>query len=171
MFFQHLKLVNSTEITADKAEEILADRIREYGPKLLEEWAKKKEFTAVKNILEENPQAKFQETKELYWHTTFGDVSMSERTFIINGKLVRPFSNSANVVCRSYSPLLQRRITDFGSDVSFGKAVEKMNEHYGIVIPESSIRLITQKHGENLFEISQKNSLDNKMRKRSTWCA
>ena len=37
-----LELVDSTEITADKAEEILADRIREYGPKLLEEWAKKK---------------------------------------------------------------------------------------------------------------------------------
>jgi len=37
-----LELVNSTEITADKAEEILADRIREYGPKLLGEWAKKK---------------------------------------------------------------------------------------------------------------------------------
>ena len=122
---------------------------------------KKKEFTTVKNILEENPQAKFQETKELYWHTTFGDVSVNEQTFIINGKLVRPFSNSAKVTCRSYSPLLQRRITDFGSDASFGKAVEKMNEHYGLIIPESSIRLITQKHGENLLEISQGNSLNN----------
>ena len=37
-----LELVNSTEITADKAEEILVDRIREYGPKILGEWAKKK---------------------------------------------------------------------------------------------------------------------------------
>ncbi len=37
-----LELVDSTEITADEAEEILADRIREYGPKLIEEWAKKK---------------------------------------------------------------------------------------------------------------------------------
>ncbi len=122
---------------------------------------KKKEFTTVKNLLEENPQAKFQETKKLFWHTTLGDVSVNEHTFIINGKLVRPFSNSANVVCRSYSSLLQRRITDFGSDASFGKAVEKMNEHYGLIVPESSIRLITQKHGENLLDISQGNSLDN----------
>ncbi len=37
-----LELVDSTEITADEAEEILVDRIREYGPKLIEEWAKKK---------------------------------------------------------------------------------------------------------------------------------
>lgn len=122
---------------------------------------KKKEFTAVKSILEENPQAKFQEIKKLFWHTTLGDVSMNEHTFIINGKLVRPFSDNANVTCRSYSPLLQRRITDFGSDVSFGKAVEKMSEHYGLIVPESSIRLITQKHGENLLDISQDSSLDN----------
>jgi len=111
---------------------------------------KKKECAKVKKILDENPQVKFQGTKTLFWHTTYGDVAINERTFIINGQLVRPFSTSAEVVCRSYSPLLQRRITDFGSDKSFGKAVEKMNEHYGIVVPESSIRLITQKHGENL---------------------
>lgn len=36
-----LELVDSTEITADEAEEILLNRIREYGPKLLGEWAKK----------------------------------------------------------------------------------------------------------------------------------
>ncbi|MEN8122957.1 MAG: UPF0236 family protein [Bacteroidota bacterium] len=123
---------------------------------------KKKEFIEVKNLLKENPQAKSQATKDIYWHTTYGDVAVSERTFIINGKLVRPFSNSANVACRSYSPLLERRITDFGSDVSFGKAVEKLNEHYGLIIPESSIRLITQKHGVNLLNLSQENSLENK---------
>ena len=111
---------------------------------------KKKECAKVKKILDENPQVKFQGTKTLFWHTTYGDVAINERTFIINGQLVRPFSTSAEVACRSYSPLLQRRISDFGSDKSFGKAVEKMNEHYGIVVPESSIRLITQKHGENL---------------------
>jgi hypothetical protein len=122
---------------------------------------KKKEFATVKNILEESPQSKFQETKKVFWHTTLGDVSVNEQTFIINGKLVRPFSHSANVTCRSYSLLLQRRITDFGSDASFGKAVEKMNEHYGLTVPESSIRLMTQRHGDNLLDISQDSSLDN----------
>ena len=121
---------------------------------------KKKELEQVEETLNKEPLAKFQETKELHWHTTFGDVSVSERTFIIKGKFVRPFSDSANVTCRSYSPLLQRRITDFGSDVSFGKAIEKINEHYGLIIPESSIRLITQKHGKNLLEIPQENSLN-----------
>lgn len=111
---------------------------------------KKKECTKVKKILDKNPQVKFQGTKTVFWHTTYGDVAINERTFILNGQLVRPFSTSADVACRSYSPLLQRRITDFGSDHSFGKAAKKMHEHYGIVVPESSIRIITQKHGKNL---------------------
>jgi len=36
-----IELVDSTEITADEAEELLVERIREYTPKLLEEWGKK----------------------------------------------------------------------------------------------------------------------------------
>ena len=118
---------------------------------------KKKERTKVKELFESHSQIKSQGIKPLFWHTTFGDVTINENTFIINNKLVRPFSNSAQISCRGYSQLLQRRITDFGSDVSFGKAVKKINEHYGIIIPESSIRLITQKHGKNLLELPQEN--------------
>jgi hypothetical protein len=41
---------------------------------------------------------------------------------------------------------LERALTDFGTDVPFGKVVEKMKEHYGIEVPSSTIRLITEKH-------------------------
>jgi hypothetical protein len=37
-----LELVNSSQLTAHEADEALVERIRKYGPKLLEEWAKKK---------------------------------------------------------------------------------------------------------------------------------
>lgn len=37
-------------------------------------------------------------------------------------------------------------MTDFGADIPFGKVVEKMKEHYGIEVPSSTIRLITEKH-------------------------
>ncbi|QTA89944.1 Uncharacterized protein dnm_060030 [Desulfonema magnum] len=36
-------------------------------------------------------------------------------------RLTRPFSQSVEVGCRGYSLPLQRRITDFGADVPFGK--------------------------------------------------
>jgi hypothetical protein len=52
------------------------------------------------------------------------------------------------VRCRGYSRCLQRRITDFGADVPFGKVCEKLDEHYGITIPCSSIRNLTENHAE-----------------------
>jgi hypothetical protein len=73
---------------------------------------------------------------------------MHETVFLEYGKLIRPFSNGAKVKSRWYSSPLQRRITDFGADDSFKKAVEKLKEHYGISVPESSVRAITQEHAK-----------------------
>ena len=52
------------------------------------------------------------------------------------------------VKSRGYSTPSERRITDFGADDSFKKAGEKLKEHYGITVPESSVRSITEKHAE-----------------------
>lgn len=84
--------------------------------------------------------------------TTFGIIELLERTFINEGKLLRPFELSAKVYCRGYSLPLQRVITDFGSDVSFAHAVAKINEHYNIDVPVSAIRLITEKHAHRIRE-------------------
>jgi hypothetical protein len=48
--------------------------------------------------------------------------------------------------------MLQRRIVDFGADESFCRACEKMREHYGVEIAESSIRWIAEGHAENMKE-------------------
>jgi len=66
------------------------------------------------------------------------------------GHLLRPFSLSAGVKARAYSLPLQRRMTDFGADESFPKACEKMEEHYGITIPVSSMRSITEAHAQEI---------------------
>ena len=56
-----------------------------------------------------------------------------------NGKkLSTPFSLSAEVKSRGYSLLLERIVTDFGADISFGQVVEKLKEHYGITISASA---------------------------------
>jgi len=39
-------------------------------------------------------------------------------------------------------------MTDFGADDSFAKAAAKMEEHYNIVVPVSSMRTITEKHAQ-----------------------
>ena len=146
-----LEFVNSSQLTAHEADEMLVERIREFGPKLLEEWSKKKEIVECDNFLFGHPSVKFHGEKDIKWHTSFGDICIKERTFISANKLVRPFSCNAEIKFNGYTQLLQRRITDFGSEHSFGKAVKRIKEHYGIILPESSIRKITQAHGENLL--------------------
>ena len=71
------------------------------------------------------------------------------------GHLLRPFSLSAGVKARAYSLPLQRRMTDFGADESFPKACEKMEEHYGITIPVSSMRSITEAHAQEIKDNEQ----------------
>lgn len=54
--------------------------------------------------------------------------------------------------CRGYSLPLQRAITDFGADNGFGRIPEKLGEHYGITVPVSPARIITENHARQVFE-------------------
>jgi hypothetical protein len=54
----------------------------------------------------------------------------------------------AGVHCRGYSLPLQRRMTDFGADVTFAEVTKKLQEHYGITIPVSAARTITEQHAQ-----------------------
>lgn len=56
--------------------------------------------------------------------------------------------------CRYYSRSLQRAVTDFGADVSFAQAAEKMREHYGLEVPSCSIRKITETHAKKIAEFN-----------------
>ena len=47
---------------------------------------------------------------------------------------------------------LQLAITDFGADQPFGQVNTKLQEHYGIDVPVSTIRFITERHGKAIFE-------------------
>lgn len=69
---------------------------------------------------------------------------------------MRPFSLSAKVQCRGYSTPLQRRITDFGAEVSFGKIPKKLKEHYGISVPIIMACRITEKHGQKAAALQER---------------
>ncbi len=79
-------------------------------------------------------------------------ITIDERTFLKSGKLYRPFSYTAEVTGRCYSIALQRVITDFGADVPFKKISNKIVEHYGIEVPESSAQKITETHAATIKE-------------------
>ena len=80
---------------------------------------------------------------------------MVERTFLQAGRLVRPLACSAGVRSRGYSLPLQRRITDFGADVAFGRVPAKLEEHYGIQVPVSAVRSVTEGHARALRDGAQ----------------
>ena len=47
------------------------------------------------------------------------------------------------VTARGCSRLLQKAVTDFGADLPYAQAMDKLLEHYGVVLSESTIRRIT----------------------------
>ena len=47
---------------------------------------------------------------------------------------------------------LQRAITDFGADHAFGQVPKKLQEHYGIDMPVSTVRKITEFHAEQMHQ-------------------
>lgn len=66
-------------------------------------------------------------------------------------KRLRPFAQSAKVSHRHCSRALQRAVTDFGADLAFAQVMDKLVEHYGVVLSESTIRRITQGHAQKIF--------------------
>ena len=64
------------------------------------------------------------------------------------GAQVRPFCEMARISSREYSLPLQRALSDFGADHSFGEASKKMREHYGVEVPASGARACTLAHAK-----------------------
>lgn len=77
-----------------------------------------------------------------------------EPQYRCGNKRLRPFASSAGVRARSCSRALQRAVTDLAADVPFAKAMDKLVEHYGIVIGESTIRQVTLRHAQAIHQRS-----------------
>ncbi|WP_221901217.1 hypothetical protein [Bathymodiolus platifrons methanotrophic gill symbiont] len=75
---------------------------------------------------------------------------MIESLFRCPGQQIRPFSHSVGISARCCSLPLQRVMTDFGADHAFGKVPKKLQEHYGIEMPVSTIRTVTENHGQQM---------------------
>jgi Uncharacterised protein family (UPF0236) len=89
------------------------------------------------------------EEKTLYWYTRLGTITLVETIFTRGrgGPELRRFATAAEVACRGYSLGLQRALTDFGADEPFATAAAKVREHYGITVPVSAVRTVTEAHG------------------------
>jgi len=46
---------------------------------------------------------------------------------------------------------LQRALTDFGAEKAFARAAVRIKEHYGMEVPVSAVRGITEEHGAQML--------------------
>ena len=46
-------------------------------------------------------------------------------------------------------------MTDFGADLPYAKTMDKLVEHYGVVLAESTIRRVTHKHARTVYQRSR----------------
>jgi hypothetical protein len=75
---------------------------------------------------------------------------VQEPQYRSGSRRIRPFAQSAGVNARGCSRRLQRALTDLGADLPYAQVMDKMVEHYGIVIAESTIRRITLHHAQEI---------------------
>lgn len=80
---------------------------------------------------------------------------MLEPQYRCGSKRIRPFASSARVQARGCSRLLQRALTDLGADLPYARVMDKLVEHYGIVVSESTIRKVTLEHAGKMHRQSQ----------------
>jgi len=73
-----------------------------------------------------------------------------ESLFRCIGQQFRPFAKSAGISPRCCSMPLQRVMTDFGADHAFGQVPKKLQEHYGIEMPVSTVVKVTEHHGQQM---------------------
>jgi drug/metabolite transporter superfamily protein YnfA len=66
------------------------------------------------------------------------------------GVRLRPFCLKAQAKPNGYSGPLERALSDFGAEESFGRAAARVKEHYGIEVGGSAIRRITYQHARKI---------------------
>jgi hypothetical protein len=80
------------------------------------------------------------------WYSVYGPITVGERIWRDPGSSYQRLLPKALGICsRGCSRPLQRVLTDFGSDQSFAKATQKVQEHYGFEINPSAVRKATLK--------------------------
>jgi len=89
----------------------------------------------------------------LKWWCVFGPVSVSERIWRTEAKpYIRLLPAAIGVQPRGRSLRLQRVLTDFGCEHSFGHAAARVLEHYGFEISASAVRETTLAHAQRASE-------------------
>ncbi len=117
--------------------------VRRIGNKTLEELAKQKVDSTVKQ--NEDLGLKVHRSKMIEFEYIFGPVAIeSPYMWLKECGGIRPTSELLGLNARGRSELVNRALTDFGAEESFGHASKRFEEHYGWVIGRTSILRVVE---------------------------
>jgi hypothetical protein len=143
------KIGDSTD--ANNAEQYVIDELQKMGNDALHCWANNAVDKSTEKLHKEVSGLHGKGKKKVRWNSTFGEINVIEPIFNLNGKQeYRPFLLYSNISSRCCSLPLQRVLTDFGADDSYGKCTKKVKEHYGIDVSASTVRAVTLSHAEKM---------------------
>jgi hypothetical protein len=123
--------------TADEAEARAVEQIQQLGRGSYSPIGGKPRPSRVCSRHRKKTLRPFATLKKIKWFTTLGVVEINEQLLRLGrrGPELRPFCERAQVRPRGYSRPLQRVLTDFGAESSFGRAAQRIKEHYAIELP------------------------------------
>jgi hypothetical protein len=77
-------------------------------------------------------------------HTVFGSVTVDSPYLWAPGRSSRPVKDLLNLAHGQRSSAVQRALTDFGAEESFGHAAERFAEHYGCEVGRTSVLRVVE---------------------------
>ncbi len=101
--------------------------------------------------------------KKLNFTTLLGAISVEETVLQKGSTRLRPLSQALKVVAQGCSIRLEEIIVDLGAEDSFALATERLLRHHGIELSENTVRKITLKHAEAMYENERLHGLDGKL--------
>lgn len=92
--------------------------------------------------------------------STYGKIEIQEQLYHFKGssKQSPRLYQNLKVKPGGYSSSLQRIMTDFGADVSFRRASQKLKEHYNLTIAPCSIKRITYSRASEISQEEPENA-------------
>lgn len=130
----------------DALEQEVRQFSQQLGQEMLRVWAEERtqQAQAQARFCPCGQRRQVHQRQSFWWLSTFGRVQMEVPYLRCpqghGGD--RPFQRLTGLACRSKSLALQRVLTDFGAEKSFGQASRQLWEHYGVELDPSSIRQV-----------------------------
>lgn len=88
--------------------------------------------------------------------TLFGRVRMESPYLWVRGRSARPVQDRMGLWNGMRTPAVERALTDFGSEESFGQSAKRFEEHYGFAVDRTTVLRVVESHAHRAEDFLRK---------------